>query len=649
MSDLDLIETTLLQAAKRRRLDRGLRWLWQGLLSGACIWVLLLAIYKLAPIPLQVVAFSWLIVPLGAAVGFLLGWARAVSLNDTARWVDRQRKLQERVSTALEVTGTQTSGGHEDWKTLVVSDAAKSVSGLSTKDLLPLALPPATRWALVLLILGVGLGFVPEYRTKKFVQQQQDTQAIKEAGRELANLTKRTLQTRPPAIETTKRSLEEVKELGEHMSKAQLTRSEALKDLSSVTEKLKEQTRELTQNPALRNLERAARNSSRSGSPSADLQQKLENMANQMAAKAADSEALEKFKSDLERAKDMAAKLPKGENAEAKDAQEKLNATLSDLAKKAKDLGLDLPSLSEAIAALQNLEPDQVLKDLQVAEIELEKMEQMAKALEKMQLDTQRLGKDLAEQLKLGQAEAAESTLRKMAEALKSGEANAAELETIKAEVGKALEAAKQYGEVGSELEAAMKSLGQGEKAQAGQSLANAADQLSKMAGELGDAQSLLTALESLQQASMVIANGMAFGQNQKGRGGAGRSNANPTTRSGVGTWHDENSWVYPEYSDKWDNSGIERADMDGKGVADRGEGQLADNLAPTKIKGQITPGGPMPSITMKGVSIKGNSKVEYQEMAAAAQSEAQSALNQDQVPRAYQNAVRTYFDDLKE
>ena len=28
--------------------------------------------------------------------------------------------------------------------------------------------------------------------------------------------------------------------------------------------------------------------------------------------------------------------------------------------------------------------------------------------------------------------------------------------------------------------------------------------------------------------------------------------------------------------------------------------------------------------------------------------SEAQSALNQDKVPRAYQNAVRDYFDDLK-
>jgi hypothetical protein len=97
-----------------------------------------------------------------------------------------------------------------------------------------------------------------------------------------------------------------------------------------------------------------------------------------------------------------------------------------------------------------------------------------------------------------------------------------------------------------------------------------------------------------------------------------------------------------------WDNSGVNRPDRDPRGLTDRGDPQLADNLSPTKLRGQLTPGGPMPSITLKGVSIKGTSTVAYQEAAAAAQGDAQSALNQDQVPRAYQGAVRDYFDDLK-
>ena len=74
----------------------------------------------------------------------------------------------------------------------------------------------------------------------------------------------------------------------------------------------------------------------------------------------------------------------------------------------------------------------------------------------------------------------------------------------------------------------------------------------------------------------------------------------------------------------------------------------MADNLTPTKVKGQFTPGGQMPSITLKGVSIKGQSNVKYEEAVTAAQTEAQSALSQEKVPRAYKGSVRDYFDDLK-
>jgi hypothetical protein len=87
---------------------------------------------------------------------------------------------------------------------------------------------------------------------------------------------------------------------------------------------------------------------------------------------------------------------------------------------------------------------------------------------------------------------------------------------------------------------------------------------------------------------------------------------------------------------------------MDPRGQTDRVPGELSDALTPTKVKGQFSPGGPMPSITLKGVSIKGQSKVLYQEAVAAAQSDAQSALSQEKVPRAYQSTVKEYFDDLK-
>ena len=89
------------------------------------------------------------------------------------------------------------------------------------------------------------------------------------------------------------------------------------------------------------------------------------------------------------------------------------------------------------------------------------------------------------------------------------------------------------------------------------------------------------------------------------------------------------------------------RPDQKAKGTSDR---DVEENpaLMPTQVKGQFTPGGRMPSITLKGVSIKGTSKVQYEQEAVAAQTDAQAALSQEKVPRAYQDSVRDYFDDLK-
>ena len=99
--------------------------------------------------------------------------------------------------------------------------------------------------------------------------------------------------------------------------------------------------------------------------------------------------------------------------------------------------------------------------------------------------------------------------------------------------------------------------------------------------------------------------------------------------------------------TDHWDNTGKVRPDTDPKGLTDR-PADMNDALKPTKVKGQFSPGGQMPSITLKGVSIKGQSKVQIEEASVSAQADAQSALNQEKVPRAYQGAVRDYFDDLK-
>ena len=96
------------------------------------------------------------------------------------------------------------------------------------------------------------------------------------------------------------------------------------------------------------------------------------------------------------------------------------------------------------------------------------------------------------------------------------------------------------------------------------------------------------------------------------------------------------------------DNSTLLRPDLAPRGLTEREQADTKDVLKPTKVKGQFSLGGQMPSITLKGVSIKGQSQVEFKESTTAAQSEAESALSQEKVPRVYQGSVRDYFDDLK-
>jgi ribosomal protein L22 len=279
----------------------------------------------------------------------------------------------------------------------------------------------------------------------------------------------------------------------------------------------------------------------------------------------------------------------------------------------------------------------------------------MAKAMQQLQQQMARLGKDLAEQLKNGQAQAAQATLQKMIEQLQSASLTQEQLQKIMEEVSAAAEPGSEYGKVGDYLKSAAGQIQKGQKPGAAQNLAAAAKELDKLLQQMADAESLQAALDALDQAQLAIASGKGWSECKRFCrfcNGAGCSHCRGWRHgggrgAGVGTWADEGMSYLPEDGEAFDNSGIVRPDMDSRGHADRPD-DLNPDLAPTKVRGQISPGGSMPSITLKGVSIKGTSSVKYQEAAAAAQAEAQAALNQDLVPRAYQGAVRDYFDDLK-
>ncbi len=658
MSELQLIEAVVKGAARRRRLERMWQGLWHGLLAGGVVWLLVFAVFKLFPIP-------WWWLPAGGAAGgalvlagVLAGCWRKAPLLETARWIDSRQRLQERLSTALEVSRTPMAA---EWKELVLTDAARHAKALDPRQLLPFRLPRISRWALLVLALGAGLGFVPEYRSKAFLQKQQDAANIRDTGKHLAEFTRRTLDQRKPALEPTQKAMQTVAETGEKLNNVSLTRSEALRELASATEKLSQEAKELGKNPALKPLERAARESGGSGTQSPQaLQQQMDALQKALGKAGPNSEKLDQLKNQLQKAQQALANLPDKDSAAGQAAREQLAQSLSDLSKQMGDMGQSLAGLDEAIKALQNNQTDLAMRDLQTALTDLEKMRDMAKSLQQLQQQAAKMGKDLPEQLKFGQAQAAQQSLQKMIEQLKNSNLSQEQLQKIMDEVSRAIDPGSQYGKVGEHLKNAAQQMQQGQKPGAAQSLAEAAKELDKLLQQMADAQSMMATLEALERAQQAIAMGknwQQMGQACQFCNGMGCTNCMGKGRgwghggkpgSGVGTWADETGWSYYQgQTERWDNSDVQRPDMDPRGLSDRPD-DLNPNLAPTKVRGQMSPGGPMPSITLKGVSIKGQSTVQYQEAAAAAQAEAQSALNQDQVPRAYQNSVRDYFDDLK-
>ena len=643
MSELQIIEAALQQAARRRRWARALRGLWWGLLVGAVLSLVVIGSWHLLPLPFWTLTAAALVPFPCALVGMIIGGWHQTSLSEVARWVDSRQHLQERLSTALEVAAESDTG---TWRDLIVTDAAEYAKTLDPRRLVPFRLPRATRWALVILAVGAGLGFVPEYRSKSYLQKKADAQNIKEAGKRLVDLTRRTVEKRPPALEPTQKALEAVSTLGDELTKKAFTRSEALKDLANVAEKLKDELKEMGKDPALRKMEQAARAATGNDSQSAaGLQKQIESLQKQLGTPTGNPDALDKLKQELERlkeaAKGMANKSTPGSAAD----RQKLSESLSALSKQMQDMGVQLPQLDDAIKALEANQSDLVLKDLEASLTDLEKMRDLAKSLQQLQQQTAKPGKDLAEQLKNGQPELAEATLQKMVSQLQSANLSSNQLQKMLAEVSKAVDPAGNYGKVAEHLKNAGKQMQAGKQGDAAQALAAAAKELGSLTQQMGDAQELAATLESLNQASMCIGSGQCWSTrpgNKPGLGKGGRPGG------GVGTWGDPDTQWDGQWSDHWDNSGFARPDQDARGHTDRGEGELSDAFKPTKVKGQFKPGGQMPSITLKGVSIKGQSKVAYEEAATAAQSDAQSALSQEKVPRAYQGAVRDYFDDLK-
>ena len=231
--------------------------MWLGLLIGVCLWLASLSVYKLAPVPQTTLLWAGVIGLALPLAGLLFGLAKRFAGSDTARWLDREIGLKERLSTAVEMSDI--SAKTSAWSALVISDAAKAAGKIEPGKLLPLRLPKVCHWTLLVLAACVGLGFVPEHRSQAHLDQQRDSAIIEDVGQNLTALTKLQVQLSPPHFEPTEDALESVQELGREFKRGKLVRDEALAMLSSLAERLRDQSSKLGHARTLKKMQQAAR------------------------------------------------------------------------------------------------------------------------------------------------------------------------------------------------------------------------------------------------------------------------------------------------------------------------------------------------------------------------------------------------------
>ena len=638
MSEKKVIDAKIAAAARRRKLQWGWQNMWLGLLIGVCLWLASLSVYKLAPVPQTTLLWAGVIGLALPLAGLLFGLAKRFAGSDTARWLDLEIGLKERLSTAVEMSDI--SAKNSAWSALVISDAAKAAGKIEPGKLLPLRLPKVCHWTLLVLAACVGLGFVPEHRSQAHLDQQRDSAIIKDVGQNLMALTKQQAHFEP-----TKDALESVQELGREFKRGKLVRDEALAKLSSLAERLRDQSSKLSHARTLKKMQQAARTPPAAGRQTkAEMQRQLDELKKSLSdAKEAKPEQFDALKSKMDDVKDAAAGLPDASSPEGQQARLELAQSMADLARMAEQMGLEMPNIDEALQALESSDIDQFLKNIDSAGEDLQKMADLAKAMQNLQMKMAEIGKTLGQQLENGQVPAAIESLQKMMEQLASAQLTPEQLEKMIQELQEALGPAEDFGECSKCLSDAKGKAKAGDKAGASLSLAEAAEELKKVLQR--DLENMMAALQNLERAQLAVGNCQSFGSCQKP--GVGPSSK---PGGGVTAWGDDSYQLTPEdLAQQWDNSGFSRPGMDARGNTDRGPGKVPDDMVSTRIKGKINPKGSMPSFTLRGVSIKGSSKVQFQEAVTAAQSDARNALNQDKVPRAYRDSVRDYFDDLKE
>lgn len=337
----------LQQTASRHRLQRALDGLWRGLLLGAIAWLLALSASRWLPLSPVVADRAWLTAILAGAIGFAFGGRRRVTLPEAALLLERRLPLAQRLSTALELASRRS---HDcDWTRLVADDADRAALAIDPRRDLPLVLPVTARWIPVALLLVIGLGFVPEFRSPAHREAQRRADRLQAAGQNLSTWIRREFQSHPPPTESAREALDELTKVADQWGALRAHRDDAVRDLAQAVRRLEDEARHLASSPSSGRLREAARTSSNTVPPSSNAPPGAPATHPATDLPTLSAEALRTLAPSLDAARDA---LDAWRSNASPSARHNLERALDSLARAASALGLDSAPFENAGTAL---------------------------------------------------------------------------------------------------------------------------------------------------------------------------------------------------------------------------------------------------------------------------------------------------------
>lgn len=176
--------------------------------------------------------------------GVLAALLRPVPRSDSARVLDATLRLEERVSTAIEVLTS--SGPRSSLSSRVVVDAERRLSAVGVAAATPLRIPRTVWWTAALTALlfvmtswlhGITIPGTPAHRTAEVIRKE--GQRLEQFARTLQS------RTRTDHMPATRHLAPQIRDLGSRLQRERLARAEALARVEELSQQLAQTRREI--------------------------------------------------------------------------------------------------------------------------------------------------------------------------------------------------------------------------------------------------------------------------------------------------------------------------------------------------------------------------------------------------------------------